>query len=113
MLSPASSAGSPNKPALGRPPRSTPTGSARFDGNSPPRCPDRPRPAGDREPTGIATTSASSIIEPLGLQVCLVAVITVSPGTARARHRGCCSPRSPAPVFVLAPSSPGLLSSRG
>ncbi|MFP5072367.1 sodium/glutamate symporter [Pseudonocardia nantongensis] len=57
-------------------------------------------PPGDREPTGVATTSASSI-EPLGLQVCLVAVITVL-GYGAAEGVELLVPSFSAPVFVLA-----------
>lgn len=57
-------------------------------------------PPGDREPTGIATTSASSI-EPLGLQVCLVAAITVL-GYGAAEGIGLLVPSFSVPVFILA-----------
>ena len=57
-------------------------------------------PAADREPTGLATTSASSI-EPLGLQVCLVAVVTVL-GYGAAEGIELLVPSFSAPVFVLA-----------
>ncbi|MEQ3554535.1 sodium/glutamate symporter [Pseudonocardia nematodicida] len=57
-------------------------------------------PAAEREPTGIGTTSASSI-EPLGLQVCLVAAITVL-GYGAAEGIALVVPSFSAPVFVLA-----------
>ncbi|MBN9736110.1 MULTISPECIES: sodium/glutamate symporter [unclassified Pseudonocardia] len=57
-------------------------------------------PAPDREPTGIGTTSPSSI-EPLGLQVCLIAAVTVL-GYGVAEGIGLLVPSFAAPVFVLA-----------